>query len=54
MPNGQDRTETGSLTGLTEQEARSFNKIFVVSFVIYLIVAIGAHVLAWMWKPWGV
>ena len=41
-----------SLSGLTEQEAKEFNKIFVTSFVIFTAVAVVAHVLAWMWRPW--
>lgn len=43
-----------SLSGLSEAEAKSFHRMFVISFVVYVLVAIGAHVLAWMWKPWGV
>jgi light-harvesting complex 1 beta chain len=42
----------GSLTGLTEQEAREFHRIFMTSFVIFVAIAIVAHILAWMWRPW--
>ena len=42
----------GSLSGLSEPEAKEFHKIFVTSFVIFLAIAIVAHVLAWMWRPW--
>lgn len=42
-----------SHSGLNEAEAKSFHRIFVVSFVVFTGVAVGAHVLAWMWKPWG-
>jgi light-harvesting complex 1 beta chain len=41
-----------SLSGLTEGEAREFHKIFVGSFVGFLVVAIVAHILVWMWRPW--
>jgi light-harvesting complex 1 beta chain len=41
-----------SLSGLTEQEAREFHKIFVTSFIVFLIVAIVAHFLVWQWRPW--
>jgi light-harvesting complex 1 beta chain len=44
--------EKRSLSGLTEQEAKEFNKIFVLSFVIFTAIAIVAHILAWMWRPW--
>ena len=41
-----------SYSGLSEAEAKEFHKIFVTSFVIFTAIAIGAHVLAWMWRPW--
>ncbi|BAM91891.1 light harvesting 1 subunit beta [Bradyrhizobium oligotrophicum S58] len=42
----------GSLSGLTESEAREFHSIFMTSFVVFTAVAIVAHILAWMWRPW--
>ena len=45
--------EKRSLSGLSETEAKEFHKIFVTSFVIFILIAIVAHVLAWMWRPWG-
>lgn len=42
----------GSLSGLTEQEAREFHGIFVSSFIGFTVVAIIAHVLVWNWRPW--
>lgn len=42
----------GSLTGLTEDEAREFHGIFMSSFIGFTVVAIVAHVLAWAWRPW--
>ena len=42
----------GSLSGLTENEAREFHGIFVSSFIIFLAIAIVAHLLAWQWRPW--
>jgi light-harvesting complex 1 beta chain len=41
-----------SPSGLTESEAKEFHSIFVTSFVIFTIVAIIAHILVWMWRPW--
>ncbi|HRI52288.1 MAG TPA: light-harvesting antenna LH1, beta subunit [Pseudomonadota bacterium] len=41
-----------SPSGLSEPEAKEFHKIFVTSFLIFTAVAIVAHVLAWMWRPW--
>ena len=42
-----------TLSGLTEPEAKEFNRIFVLSFCLFTAVAIVAHVLAWFWRPWG-
>lgn len=39
-------------SGLTENEAKEFHGVFVTSFIIFLIIAIVAHILAWMWRPW--
>lgn len=42
----------GSLTGLSEGEAREFHRIFMQSFIAFVVVAIIAHFLAWAWRPW--
>lgn len=41
-----------SLSGLTEDEAKEFHKIFMQSFIMFTVVAIIAHLLAWLWRPW--
>jgi len=43
---------SGSLTGLTEAEAKEFHGIFVTSFIIFTVIAIIAHILVWQWRPW--
>jgi light-harvesting complex 1 beta chain len=43
---------TGTFSGLTEAEAKEFHGIFVTSFVLFTLVAIAAHFLVWMWRPW--
>jgi len=43
---------TGSLSGLTESEAKEFHTIFMASFIIFTVIAIIAHFLAWQWRPW--
>jgi light-harvesting complex 1 beta chain len=43
---------SGSLSGLTEAEAKEFHGIFMTSFIIFLVIAIIAHILAWQWRPW--
>ena len=45
-------TRTGSLSGLTETEAKEFHKIFVFSFIVFTLIAIVAHFLVWSWRPW--
>jgi light-harvesting complex 1 beta chain len=42
----------GSLTGLTEAEAKEFHRIFLGSFIGFTVIAIIAHVLVWNWRPW--
>ena len=42
----------GSLSGLTEQEAKEFHGIFVTSFIAFTVIAVVAHVLVWNWRPW--
>lgn len=44
--------EKGGGSGLTEQEAQEFHSIFMSSFVVFVVIAIVAHILAWMWRPW--
>jgi light-harvesting complex 1 beta chain len=43
----------GSLSGLTEQEAKEFHGIFLTSFIVFTLIAIVAHFLVWNWQPWG-
>ncbi len=50
MANGTERE--GSLTGLSENEAKEFHDIFMRSFLIFIGVAVVAHILAWIWRPW--
>jgi light-harvesting complex 1 beta chain len=47
-----DERRAGSLSGLTENEAKEFHSIFMTSFVLFTVIAIVAHILVWMWRPW--
>ena len=40
-----DHHET-SISGLTEAEAKEFHGIFLTSFIVFVVVAIVAHILA--------
>jgi light-harvesting complex 1 beta chain len=42
----------GSLSGLTDAEAKEFHSIFMTSFIIFTLIAVVAHFLAWQWRPW--
>jgi light-harvesting complex 1 beta chain len=45
-------TSNVSLSGLTESEAREVHGFFVQGFLIFTAIAIVAHILVWMWRPW--
>jgi light-harvesting complex 1 beta chain len=47
-----DNNRSGSLSGLSEAEAREFHGIFVTSFIAFTVIAIIAHFLVWQWRPW--
>lgn len=47
-----DENKASSLSGLTEAEAKEFHRFFVTGFLVFTAVAIGAHVLVWLWRPW--
>jgi len=49
---GPDDRPVGSLTGLTPDAAKEFHGIFMLSFIIFTLIAIVAHVLVWFWRPW--
>jgi light-harvesting complex 1 beta chain len=42
----------GSLSGLTDGEAKEFHGVFMTSFIAFTVIAIVAHVLVWNWRPW--
>jgi light-harvesting complex 1 beta chain len=45
-------TRTGSLTGLTDAEAKEFHAAYVQGFIAFTAVAVVAHILVWIWRPW--
>ena len=45
--------ESGSLSGLSAEEAQEFHRIFVKSAVAFTGWAFVAHVLVWIWRPWS-
>lgn len=47
-----DSNRSGSLSGLSEGEAQEFHRFYVQGFIMFTIVAVIAHLLVWMWRPW--
>ncbi len=43
---------SGSLSGLTEAEAKEFHRNLVTSFLGFTAVALVAHFLVWSWRSW--
>ena len=43
---------SGSMSGLTEEEAKEFHSLFMFGFTVFTAIAAVAHFLVWMWRPW--
>lgn len=52
MANPGTLERPSSLSGLTEPEAKEFHAIFLTSFIIFTAIAVVAHILVWLWRPW--
>jgi light-harvesting complex 1 beta chain len=52
VPFMADLDRKGSLSGLSEHEAKEFHRIFIASFIVFTLIAIVAHILVWNWRPW--
>jgi light-harvesting complex 1 beta chain len=52
MSSIEPERRNGSMSGLTEAEAKEFHKIFITSFIIFVAIAAVAHFFAWQWRPW--
>ncbi|MEM1345338.1 MAG: light-harvesting antenna LH1, beta subunit [Pseudomonadota bacterium] len=44
--------ETFSLTGLTDDQAKELHEIYMRGLVLFSGVAVIAHFLVWLWRPW--
>ncbi len=42
----------GSYSGLTEAEAKEFHAGFMTMFLVFTGIAVVAHYLVWIWRPW--
>lgn len=50
--NQDSQSSSGSLSGMTSNEAKEFHSIFMTSFIAFTAIAIVAHILVWVWRPW--
>ncbi|MEL6111991.1 MAG: light-harvesting protein [Pseudomonadota bacterium] len=41
-----------SMSGITPHEAQVFHKYFVLNFIALVGIALIAHLLVWVWRPW--
>ena len=44
--------DTESMSGLTPDEAREFHKFYLQGMILFVGVALVAHLLVWIWRPW--
>jgi light-harvesting complex 1 beta chain len=42
----------GSISGLTDDEAQEFHTYWVQGFMAFTGIAVVAHVLVFIWRPW--
>ncbi len=47
-----DNGSGGSMSGLSANEAREYHRLFMASFIAYVVIALIAHILLWSWRPW--
>lgn len=41
-----------SHSGLSDKQAQEFHKFFISGFMWFTAIAVVAHILVWMWRPW--
>jgi light-harvesting complex 1 beta chain len=41
-----------SLSGMSEGEAQEFHRYYLQGMWIFVAIAVAAHLLVWMWRPW--
>jgi light-harvesting complex 1 beta chain len=40
------------MSGLTDSEAKELHEIYMKGFTLFTGVAVVAHILVWLWRPW--
>ncbi|MEO1293311.1 MAG: light-harvesting antenna LH1, beta subunit [Pseudomonadota bacterium] len=41
-----------SWTGLTDAEAKELHEVYISGMILFVAVAVVAHILVWLWRPW--
>jgi light-harvesting complex 1 beta chain len=44
--------DSPSMSGLTDAEAKELHEIYMKGLVLFVGVAVVAHFLVWLWRPW--
>lgn len=44
--------ENDSFTGLSEDEAKEFHGLYLQGMMVFVGIAVVAHILVWAWRPW--
>jgi light-harvesting complex 1 beta chain len=44
--------DTNSWSGLSDQEAQEFHTYYLQGTMLFTAVAVVAHILVWLWRPW--
>lgn len=45
-----DRSDSWS--GLSDQEAQEFHQFYIQGTIMFVAIAVVAHILVWLWRPW--
>jgi light-harvesting complex 1 beta chain len=45
-----DRSDSWS--GLSDQEAQEFHQFYIQGLLLFVAIAVVAHILVWLWRPW--
>lgn len=45
-------SSSSSLSGLTDDEAQEFHTFYIQGMIYFVIIAVVAHFLVWLWRPW--
>ena len=44
--------DNGLFSGMSDAEAKEVHKYFLTGMLTFTTIAVVAHILVWMWRPW--